>query len=68
MITKYDMASGEQIYQTKQSGKVAVVPAPYELIGYTPSLQLVEVESQPEPEIMPPDLATVSIADFLKTI
>ena len=68
MITKYDMTSGEQIYQTRQSGKVAVAPAPYVLIGPTPSLQLVEVKSQPEPEIMPHDMATISISDFLRMV
>lgn len=66
MITKYDMTSGEQINQTGQSGTAAVAPAANGLIGPTLSLQLLEVESLLEPVVMPPDLATSSIPDFLK--
>lgn len=70
MVTKYDMTSGEQINQTGQSGTAAVAPAVNGLIGPTLSLQLleveVEVESLLEPVVMPPDLATSSIPDFLK--
>jgi len=66
MITKYDMTSGEQINQTGQSDTAAVAPATNGLIGPTLSLQLLEVESLLEPVVMPPDLATSSIPDFLK--
>jgi len=66
MITKYDMTSGEQINQTGPSGSAAVASAANGLIGPTLSLQLLEVESLLEPVVMPPDLATSSIPDFLK--
>ncbi len=66
MITKYDMVSGEQIYRTEQSDTVTVATATKCLVGPTLSLQLLEVESLPEPAVMPPDLATASIPEFLK--
>ncbi len=66
MITKYDMASGESTYQTRKNEPTeALVPRPFELVELIPSLQLVEITIQPEPSPMPPDMASISIAEFL---
>ncbi len=67
MITKYDMTSGEQIHQTGRRDTETVAPAAaYGTTTPALSLQLVMVETLPKPEIMPADLATGSITDFLK--
>lgn len=66
MITKFNMASGESTYQTGQKVATTAAPGHYEMTDLAPSLQLVEVSIQPESNIMPPDLASVSIAEFLK--
>ncbi len=66
MITKYDMTSGEQIHQTGRRNAETVAPATYRTATPALSLQLVTVETLPKPEIMPADLATGSITDFLK--
>jgi hypothetical protein len=66
MITKYDMTSGERIHQTGQSGTETAAPAAYILIEPAPSLQLVAVESLPQPDLMPADLATCSITEFVE--
>jgi hypothetical protein len=65
MITKFNMASGELTYQTRQKGTAEVASNPYELIDQTPSLQLVEIAIQPQLKSMPLDLASVSIDEFL---
>jgi len=66
MITKYDMTSGEQIYQTGQSETKAADPVADGLVSTTPRLQLIEAEIQPKPTKMPPDMATCSIQGFLR--
>ncbi len=68
MITKYDMASGERMYQSAKREVETLISVPYELTGPTPAIQLVTIESQPEPEKIPPDLATVSVTEFLNII
>ncbi len=66
MITKYDMTSGEQIHQTGRRDTETVASATYRTATPALSLQLVTVETLPKPKIMPADLATGSITDFLK--
>ncbi len=65
MITKFDMTSGKPTYQSERAGTIEIVSKPYELIEQAPSLQLIETASHPQPRTMPPDLASVSIDEFL---
>ncbi|MCP4128619.1 MAG: hypothetical protein GY753_16380 [Gammaproteobacteria bacterium] len=66
MITKYDMTSGEQIHQTGRRDTETVAPAAYGTTTPALSLQLVTVETLPKQKIMPADLTTGSISDFLR--
>lgn len=68
MTTKYDMTSGEQINRSDQSSTAATTPEPYGPMNLipSPSLQLAVAENQQKPEIMPLDMASCSISDFLK--
>ncbi len=65
MITKFDMATGKPTYQSRQAGRAEISSIPYEPIEQAPSLQLIEVATSPQPKTMPPDLASVSIDEFL---
>lgn len=65
MITKFDMASGELAYQAKRKDTIEIASKHAELINQTPALQLIEVVIQAQPKAMPPDLASVSIEQFL---
>ncbi|MCP3671127.1 MAG: hypothetical protein GY814_11975 [Gammaproteobacteria bacterium] len=64
MITKYDMTSGEQVHQTRRQDTETAVTHTYEMPAL--ALQLVAAETRSKPRIIPPDLATGSISDFLK--
>ncbi len=66
MITKYNMASGELTYQSKQENKPASESSPHELADLITSLQLFEIEVKPESRTMPADLLSITVADFLR--
>lgn len=66
MITKFDMASGELAYQARQQDTIEIASKHAELIDHTPALQLIEVVIQPQRKAMPPELASVSIEQFLR--
>jgi len=66
MITKYNMASGELTYQSRQKTEAVSEPKPHELVDLITSLQLIEIEVKPESSSMPANLLSVSIAGFLR--
>ncbi|MEJ2529323.1 MAG: hypothetical protein P8Z39_04390 [Gammaproteobacteria bacterium] len=66
MITKFDMASGKPTYQSEHTARVEIASKPFELIEQTTSLQLIAVADLPQAKTMPPDLASISVDEFLR--